>query len=82
MDVLGHNRRAWDLESRVGSRWCFPVDAQTIARARAGDWEVVLTPNKAVPRRRFGEVPGDCPCCVSARREDNRRPCSPPPVLA
>jgi SAM-dependent methyltransferase len=66
MDVFDHNRRAWDRESRDGSRWCAPVDAQTIARARAGDWEVVLTPNKAVPRRWFGDVPGLRVLCLGA----------------
>jgi SAM-dependent methyltransferase len=56
MNVFDHNRRAWDRESREGSRWCVPVDSDTIARARRGEWEVVLTPNKAVPRRWLGDV--------------------------
>ena len=64
--MFDHNRRAWDLESRGGSRWCVPVDAQTIARARRDEWEVVLTPNKPVPRSWFGEIAGSrVPCLAS-----------------
>jgi SAM-dependent methyltransferase len=66
MNVFDQNRRAWDLESRDGSRWCMPVDAQTIARARRGDWEVALTPNKAVPRSWFGDVPGMRILCLGS----------------
>jgi SAM-dependent methyltransferase len=54
MNVFEHNRRAWDAESRSGSPWCEPVDAETIARARNGEWSVVLTPHKPVPRSWFG----------------------------
>lgn len=36
------------------SPWAQPVDAQTIARARNGDWEVILTPTFPVPRTWFG----------------------------
>lgn len=53
MDVRAHNRAAWDLLSRSGDRWTVPVDAQTIARARRGDWSVQLTNTKPVPRAWF-----------------------------
>ena len=36
MNVFAHNRKAWDIESRAGSRWCIPVDTATTARARFG----------------------------------------------
>ncbi|MGI9326140.1 MAG: class I SAM-dependent methyltransferase [Pseudomonadales bacterium] len=53
-DVLKHNGRAWDQQSREGSsRWVQPVSAAAIARAREGDWSVILTPNKTVPRDWF-----------------------------
>lgn len=66
MNVFDHNRSAWDRESREGSRWCVPVDRHTIARARRGDWAVVLTPNKAVPRRWFGDVSGRRILCLAS----------------
>ena len=57
MDVLQHNREAWNRQSTSGdSRWCEPVDAATIAAARAGDWELILTPTLTVPSTWFGDI--------------------------
>ncbi|HSG88979.1 MAG TPA: class I SAM-dependent methyltransferase [Pseudomonadales bacterium] len=58
MDVIEHNRLAWDRESAAGGPWSIPVDAATIARARAGDWSVILTPTVPVPRAWFGDLGG------------------------
>ena len=66
MNVFDHNRRAWDLESRGGSRWCVPVDSETIARARRGDWHVVLTPDKPVPRSWFADLAGLRVLCLAS----------------
>lgn len=57
MDHLEHNRRAWNRQATSGTcRWSQPVDADAIARARAGDWRLILTPTRSVPRDWFGEV--------------------------
>ncbi|MGO3127811.1 MAG: class I SAM-dependent methyltransferase [Luteimonas sp.] len=56
MDVLEHNRVAWNRESTSGSAWTMPVDAEVIAAARRGDWSVILTPNRQVPREWFGAL--------------------------
>jgi SAM-dependent methyltransferase len=66
MDVIEHNRRAWNRQSLAGSRWCEPVDAATIARARAGDWSVILTPTAAVPRVWFGALAGRSVLCLAS----------------
>jgi SAM-dependent methyltransferase len=66
MDVLEHNRRSWDAQSRRGSDWCTPVDAETIAQARAGDWNVILTPVTPAPREWFGEVAGKDVLCLAS----------------
>jgi SAM-dependent methyltransferase len=56
MDSFEHNRRAWNDEVRAGNMWTLGVSAERIARARLGDWEVLLTPTKAVPLVWFGEL--------------------------
>ncbi|MCZ6642945.1 MAG: class I SAM-dependent methyltransferase, partial [Gammaproteobacteria bacterium] len=57
IDVLTHNRDAWNAESHQSeSPWCRPVDEQIIANARIGNWEVVLTPSLSVPKNWFGNV--------------------------
>lgn len=67
INILERSRADWNAESRAQScRWCVPVDRATIARARSGDWEVVLTPNLPVPRAWFGEVRGRDVLCLAS----------------
>jgi len=56
--VFAHNQAAWDKQASDGNRWTIPVDAGAVARARAGDWSVILTPRKPVPREWFGTLRG------------------------
>jgi 2-polyprenyl-3-methyl-5-hydroxy-6-metoxy-1,4-benzoquinol methylase len=56
MDVIEHNREAWNRESREGSEWCRPVTPEVVQAARQGNWSVVLTPNKPVPPDWFGNI--------------------------
>lgn len=58
MDVLEHNREAWNGYVVAGNRWTVPVGPEAIARARAGDWSIVLTPTLPVPREWLGDVAG------------------------
>jgi SAM-dependent methyltransferase len=47
MDVLKHNREAWDGQVAAGNRWTVPVGPEVIARARQGDWSTVLDASPA-----------------------------------
>ena len=58
MDIRAHNRRAWDGQVAKGNRWTVPVSSATIAAARRGQWEVVLTPTRPVPRDWFPSLAG------------------------
>jgi SAM-dependent methyltransferase len=58
MDLLNHNRRAWNRAAASGIVWSVPVDSATIAAARTGEWSVILTPTRPVPRDWFGELRG------------------------
>jgi SAM-dependent methyltransferase len=53
MDPVAHNRTAWDREVEAGNEWTRPVTPDVIARARAGDWSVVLIGYQATPRDWF-----------------------------
>lgn len=65
-DLAAHNRAAWNQEARAGSRWSEPVGPDVIARARRGDWSVVLTPTRPVPRTWFGELAGRDVLCLAS----------------
>ena len=58
MNVRDHNRHAWDRQVAKGNRWTVPVSPDTIAAARRGVWEVVLTPTRPVPRAWFPPLAG------------------------
>lgn len=54
MDIRSYNREAWNREVAGGqNRWTKPVDPETIARARQGEFSVLLTENIPVPQRWF-----------------------------
>ncbi len=58
LDVRAYNREAWNRQVAQGDRWTVPVSPEVIAAARRGEWSVVLTPRKPVPRQWFGELKG------------------------
>src|SRR5688572_16054072 len=66
MNVFEHNSKAWDKYSEKGIEWSLPVSAEEIARARTGDWEIILTPLKPVPRDWFGDVRGKRVLCLAS----------------
>lgn len=53
VDVATYNRRAWDRQVAEGNRWTVPVGPEEVAAARRGDWAVLLTPQRPVPRGWF-----------------------------
>lgn len=53
MDILNHNREAWNRQVDENDRWTIPVTSEEIAQARAGKWSLILTPTKPVPRDWF-----------------------------
>jgi SAM-dependent methyltransferase len=66
MDISEHNRVAWDAQVERGNRWTVPVSPQVIEAARQGEWEIVLTPTKPVPRNWFGELAGKQVLCLAS----------------
>jgi SAM-dependent methyltransferase len=66
MDIRAYNRAAWDREVERGNRWTIPVDSEAIERARSGDFSVVLTPVKPVPRDWFPTLAGARVLCLAS----------------
>ncbi len=58
VNILDYNKQAWDHQVRTGNRWTIPVTSDDIARARKGDWKMVLTPSKPVPMDWFPQTSG------------------------
>jgi SAM-dependent methyltransferase len=65
MDIREYNRTAWDNEVKKGNKWTVPVSADAIKRARAGDWQIKLTPTKYVPEDWFPGIGGLDVLCLA-----------------
>jgi SAM-dependent methyltransferase len=66
MDVLAHNRASWDRRVDNQHRWTRPVSPEAIERARHGQFELLLTPTKLVPRSWFPELRGTPTLCLAS----------------
>ncbi len=53
MNVVKHNSAAWDQEANAGGPWSIPVSPERIEKARNGELEIRLSPNRPVPRDWF-----------------------------
>ncbi len=66
MDIFSYNRDAWDQQVAKGNRWTIPVSPEIVAAARRGDWQVVLTPTRPVPRQWFPDLVGLPVLCLAS----------------
>ena len=51
--IVAFNKEAWNSQVRKGNTWTIPVSADEIRRAKNGDWKLVLTPSRSIPREWF-----------------------------
>jgi len=67
LDPVAHNRAAWDREVERGNEWTQPVGPDVIARARAGEWSVVLIGYEPAPRDWFpDDLAGAAVLCLAS----------------
>ena len=58
MNYQDINSQTIDRWIDEGWEWGQPIDHETYLRAKNGDWQVLLTPTKPVPREWFGDLTG------------------------
>lgn len=58
MDIINHNKSAWDSYVDKKDEWTIPVSEQELEKAKNGIWSIVLTPKKPVPLKWFPELKG------------------------
>src|SRR5919109_1924536 len=67
MDIRSYNREAWNREVEGGeNRWSQPVDSETIAKARQGEFSILLTENIPVPHKWFPPLNGADALCLAS----------------
>ena len=58
MDIVKHNKSAWDSNVDKKDRWTIPVKEEELIEVKKGNWKIVLTPNVSVPKDWFPELKG------------------------
>jgi len=66
LDFVVHNIEAWEKEAKNGNKWTIPVLPEVIERARKGDYEILLTPTRPVPKAWIGDVSGKRVLCLAS----------------
>jgi SAM-dependent methyltransferase len=66
IDVRAYNREAWNRQVDEGNQWTVPVTPEQIAAARRGDWQLVLTPTRPVPRQWYPPLEGCDVLCLAS----------------
>ena len=66
MDIREYNRLAWNKQVEIGNQWTVPVSDSVIAAARQGEWGILLTPSKPVPKEWFPDLAGLDVLCLAS----------------
>jgi SAM-dependent methyltransferase len=66
MDTRHINRVTWDKQVEARNPWTVPVGPEVIAKARAGEWAIFLTPTRPVPSAWLGSVEGRRILCLAS----------------
>ena len=66
IDIRKYNADAWDRLVGAQNVWTLPVSSAAVAAARAGDWQIVLTPVRPVPREWFPPLDGVPVLCLAS----------------
>ena len=66
MDIRTFNRDAWNRQVEQSNEWTVPVSSEIIAAAQQGQWEIVLTPSKPVPKDWFPDLRDSDVLCLAS----------------
>lgn len=66
MNILDHNRDAWNNEVTRGNQWTIPVTPAEVEAANRGMVKILLTPYKPVPDDWLGELSGLEVLCLAS----------------
>ncbi len=67
MDIRSYNRDAWNREVEGGKNpWSQPVSPEVIAKARQGEFAILLTENIPAPRKWFPSLQGTDVLCLAS----------------
>lgn len=65
-EILQYNKVAWNQQVEQGNPWTIPVTTEEINKARIGEFQIVLTPEKPVPDAWFPQLKGCRVLCLAS----------------
>lgn len=65
-DIREYNRSLWNKLVDQGNRWTIPVSTEEVDAARKGEWQIVLTAQKPVPKDWFPDLHGCHALCLAS----------------
>ncbi|MGD0707102.1 MAG: class I SAM-dependent methyltransferase [Anaerolineaceae bacterium] len=66
MNILDHNRLAWNHEVQTGNIYTIPVTKNEMTAAFKGEYKIILTPTKPVPADWLGDIRGKQVLCLAS----------------
>lgn len=66
MEIIKHNQDNWELKVKQQNQWTVPVSSEEIQNARMGDWSIIVTSTKPVPKEWFPELNGKNVLCLAS----------------
>jgi ubiquinone/menaquinone biosynthesis C-methylase UbiE len=66
MEIIKHNLDSWELKVKQKNQWTVPVSSEEIQNARIGDWSIIVTSTKPVPKEWFPELGGKNVLCLAS----------------
>lgn len=65
MDIVKHNRKAWDKEVDLKDKWTILVSSEEVDKARHGFSRILLTPTKFVPSSWYENIKDKKVLCLA-----------------
>lgn len=64
-EYLKHNQKAWDKQALAEQQWSIPVSSETVAKAKAGEWELYVLPTP-IDKQWLGDLSGKRVLCLAS----------------
>lgn len=66
MDIRKQNEIAWNNEVKIGNKWTLPISSEEVEMAKKGDYTLLLTPTKPIPKEWIGNIKGKKVLCLAS----------------
>jgi len=66
MNISEYNKSAWDKEVNIKCRHTIPITSDDILRVKNGEYTIMLSPVKPVPKEWVGNIAGKKVLCLAS----------------